>query len=85
MSSLPNWLSYHAASTPNSTALVAVGGRWTFAELNAWAASIGGGLLQQGVRTGDRAAVLMDNGPEYFALIHALMRIACARTVRYDT
>jgi len=75
VSSLPNWLSYHAASTPNSTALVAVGGRWTFAELNAWAASIGGGLLLQGVRTGDRAAVLMDNGPEYFALIHALMRI----------
>ena len=48
----------------SATALVYDGTQYSFTEIGARAAAVAGGLLQRGVRRGDRVAVGLRNSPE---------------------
>jgi len=59
-----------AARLPDHEALVdcSSGRRWSYAELEAWAARVARGLLAQGVKKGDRVGIWSPNCPEWVAL-----------------
>ncbi|MGE4336563.1 MAG: (2,3-dihydroxybenzoyl)adenylate synthase [Pigmentiphaga sp.] len=56
--------------------LAVVGGetRWTYAELDARADAIARGLLERGLKPGDRAVVHLPNIPEFVSVIFGLFR-----------
>ena len=57
---------------PDGEALVCAEGRFTYAELDGIAAQVAAGLARDGVRAGDRIAILCANEPEFmFALLAA--------------
>jgi long-chain acyl-CoA synthetase len=57
------------------TALSIGGKRLTFSELHSRVERIAAALSQRGLRTGDRLAVLLPNGPEYIELVYACSRL----------
>lgn len=69
---MPNWLMKRAKLTPERIAIVHGNESWTFSELDQRARRKAKRLLQQGVREGDRVALLMQNGGHAVAMIHAL-------------
>jgi O-succinylbenzoic acid--CoA ligase len=71
---LPNWLAHRAAVTPDRSALLAAGTRWSFADLNRWACALARGLIAHGAQPGDRVALLLRNSPEFVGLAHAAPR-----------
>jgi O-succinylbenzoic acid--CoA ligase len=71
---MPDWLSRRAALSPDRPALLAGGARWTFAELDRLVATAARRLAALGVAPGDRVAVLLGNGPDLVALVHAVAR-----------
>ena len=72
---LDNWLAQRALTSPDRTALVADGGRTSFAELEAEATWVSRRLAAQGVRRGATVALTMPAGRELVVLIHALMKL----------
>ena len=72
---LPDWVAWRAAATPQRVALEARGRRWTFSELDADVTRTARRLAHVGVRTGDRVATLLQNGPEAVLLAHAVPRL----------
>ncbi len=72
MSATSNWLAMHARFRPTAEALVDVGGmRWTYTQAHERALRWAGRLAQEGVRPGDRVALLAHNTIETFALLFA--------------
>ncbi|HMQ33687.1 MAG TPA: AMP-binding protein, partial [Chloroflexaceae bacterium] len=71
---IPDWLARRAALHPQRPALIAEGGRWSFAELHAWAAAAAARLAGLGVAPGERVAILARNGAPYAAAVHAAPR-----------
>lgn len=67
----------HATATPDRAALIAGDRTETYAELADRAGRLAAGLLARGVREGDRLALMVPNGLEYFELTHAASRIPC--------
>jgi acyl-CoA synthetase (AMP-forming)/AMP-acid ligase II len=57
------------------TALSVSGKRLTFSELHNRVERIAAALSRRGLRTGDRLAVLLPNGPEYIELVYACSRL----------
>jgi acyl-CoA synthetase (AMP-forming)/AMP-acid ligase II len=57
------------------TALSIGGKRLTFSELHSRVERIAAALSQRGLRTGDRLAVILPNGPEYIELVYACSRL----------
>ena len=57
------------------TALSIGGKRLTFSELHNRVERIAAALSRRGLRTGDRLAVLLPNGPEYIQLVYACSRL----------
>lgn len=72
---MPNWLRRRAALAPDSLALLAGTTRWSFAELDQQATLLAQALLAQGIKAGDRVALLARNSPLFVALVHAMPRI----------
>ncbi len=70
---MPNWLDFHAHTTPDRLALLAEGQEWTWADLRQEARAAATGLAAQGVEAGDRVGILLLNGPEFVVVLHALM------------
>ncbi|MDX6559515.1 MAG: hypothetical protein QOF72_2564, partial [Blastocatellia bacterium] len=56
-------------------ALLISGKRLTFSELHNRVETIAAALSRRGLRTGDRLAVLLPNGPEYVELVYACSRL----------
>jgi len=68
----------HAARTPDATALVFEGQRWSYAEFNAWANRIAGSLAAAGVKLGDSVGILMENRAETLACVAAAIKLGAA-------
>src|ERR1700726_3134418 len=60
---------------PERTALVLGGTRVTFRDLHNRVERVAAALSRRGLRTGDRLAVLLPNGPEYIELVYACSRL----------
>ena len=60
---------------PSREAVVAEGGRYTCAEFEAWVSRLSAGLAARGLGKGDRIALLLDNGPEFVAVLFAAWRL----------
>ena len=71
----PDWLAFRAESSPDRSALVAGGGVWTFAELDAAVTRAARQLAALGARAGDRIATLLHNGPAAAMLPHVALRL----------
>jgi O-succinylbenzoic acid--CoA ligase len=71
---LPDWLAHRAATTPERVALIARGGAWSFAELDAAVTVLAVTLRSHGVREGDHVATLLSNGAAPAMLVHAVLR-----------
>ncbi len=69
------WLTRRAALTPQRTALVYEGERWSYAEFNRRANALAHGLRALGVCHGDRVAYLDLNHPDFFLTIFAAAKI----------
>jgi len=74
-SSFPDWVSYRARTTPSRVALMAQERCWTFAELDHDVTRAASGIAGLGVRSGDRVATLLHNGPAAATLVHAVQRL----------
>jgi fatty-acyl-CoA synthase len=70
-------LASNAARRPDHEALVdrPSGRRWTYGELDAWVTEVALGLLDRGVRPGDRVGIWSPNCAEWVALQYATARI----------
>ena len=65
----------HAADTPNAPALTFEGVTWSFEQLHALSSQSANALYAEGVRCGDRVAVLTKNRAEFYELIFACSKI----------
>lgn len=63
-----------AAQTPDAPALVFGGGAWTYAELERRTQTLAHRLRDDGVRPGDRVAILAERGPDLVAALLAVAR-----------
>ncbi len=75
LTTLPDWLARAAENYPAKLALRCDGTDWSFAELDRQATELAHRLAAQGVRAGDRVALLAQNGLPFAALVHALTRL----------
>lgn len=57
------------------TALISERGDFTWAELDRWASGFAGDLSAQGVRAGDRVAILLPNGVEFVVAFLAILKL----------
>jgi len=73
--SLADIIRRHAADTPNAPALTFEGVTWSFAQLHALSSQSANALSAEGVRPGDRVAVLTRNQAEFYELIFACSKI----------
>ena len=72
---IADWLAHRATAMPGRTALVAAGRTWSFAELDADVTRLAHRLASHGVRSGDRVATLLANGPWPAMIVHAMLRL----------
>src|ERR1039458_6947065 len=72
-----DWIAKHALYTPDRLALVDVttGRRWSYCEFNQASCRTAGFLRTNGVRVGDRVAVLSPNCPEMLFTLFACQKI----------
>ncbi len=70
-----DWLRWRALATPKKLAVLYDGRSVCYAELDQLAGERAVGLVQNGVRAGDRVAALAANSVEAVALIHAAARV----------
>ncbi|GAA1766945.1 (2,3-dihydroxybenzoyl)adenylate synthase [Luedemannella helvata] len=64
-----------ARTAGDRPAVVTLRQRVSYAELDAWADELCGGLWRLGLRAGDRVVVQLPNGPDFLALLVALFRL----------
>src|SRR5262245_28490430 len=69
-------IQWWAANTPENTAVVIAGDRFTYLELHDWANWLAAKLLEQGVRAQDRVAVCAGNSIEFCAVMLGTMRVS---------
>jgi fatty-acyl-CoA synthase len=69
------WLTRRAALTPQRTALVFEGERWSYAEFNRRTNALAHGLRALGVCPGDRVAYLDLNHPDFFLSLFAAAKL----------
>jgi len=74
-SSIARVLDAALAERPDAEALVAVGGRLTYQELDRLADIVAAGLHTRGLRPGDRVAVTLPNDLDIVVAFHAVMRL----------
>jgi O-succinylbenzoic acid--CoA ligase len=67
------WLLRAAAANPDRPALLTTGGSLTYAELEARARAVAGGLAARGVGAGDRVALALAPGEEFVAALHGCL------------
>ena len=72
---LPTALDVNAAAHPARPALLGETASLTYAELASLSHRYAHWALRQGLRKGDRVALLMDNGPDYVAIWLGLARV----------
>jgi fatty-acyl-CoA synthase len=72
---LSDLLRRSAKRTPNKSAIVCGGTRWSYAEFDAICDRVAAGLAERGVAKGDRVAVLARNSHGFAALRFALARL----------
>jgi len=72
-----DWSAYHAYVRPNKVAIrdLSTNKELTYLELNNRADKLAGWLQSQGVKKGDRVAILSQNCPEFFELEFACAKI----------
>ncbi|MDQ1001095.1 fatty-acyl-CoA synthase [Neobacillus niacini] len=72
-----DWLENRARLTPNKNAVILEDNnmKWTYRELNNRSSSVAGWLKSQGVKKGDRVALLSPNDISYFDLLFACGKI----------
>lgn len=70
-----DWLSHRAGVMPRVIALVDDQGDHTYAELDKRVDRVAAALWSDGVKPGDRVAMLAWNGPEVVELVHAVARL----------
>ena len=70
------WFNLEVAARrhPNKTAYVFFGAELSFAELHHQAQTLAGWLQAQGVGTGDRVALFLQNCPQYIVAFYAVLR-----------
>ncbi|CAM3627150.1 non-ribosomal peptide synthase/polyketide synthase [Kibdelosporangium persicum] len=66
------------ARTPDATAVIAGGTKWTFTELDAWANRLSHKLIRHGVRRGDYVAVRMPRSAELIVAVLAVLKAGAA-------
>ena len=64
-----------AQAHADRTAVVGEGARWSYAELDERAHRLAAGLVELGVRAGDRVVVQLPNVPEFLPVVFALFRV----------
>jgi len=69
-----SYLRERAAQHPERVAIVAGDTRWTYAELDARADAVARGLLDAGIKPGERVIVHLPNIPEFLAVVFGLFR-----------
>ncbi|MGL6112536.1 MAG: AMP-binding protein, partial [Rubrivivax sp.] len=71
------WAMFAAAvaRTPDAEAVVAGARRLSFAQCDASAAQLAGGLAARGIGRGDRVVMFIDNRPEFITVLLALQRL----------
>src|SRR5688572_21424667 len=67
-------LEQHARLRPEAEALVYRDTRLTYAQVNAWANQIAGGLAASGIRRGDHIALLCPNLPYFPAVYFGILK-----------
>ncbi len=72
---LTEYLRERARISPNDPVLVFYGYEMTFGELDEISDRVGAYLLQQGIRRGDRVAVMMQNCPQFIAAFYGILKI----------
>jgi len=69
-----SYLRERAAEHPEQVAIVAGDTRWTYAELDERADAVARGLLDAGIKPGERVIVHLPNIPEFLAVVFGLFR-----------
>jgi len=69
-----HFLEHAAAADPGKTAVIHDGARYTYGDLDRWAAQFASWLIGQGVKKGDRVLILLFNGIEYVASYYGAMK-----------
>lgn len=72
---MPDWLQRRALTHPDKPALTAPDGAWTFAELYEEVLQAAAYLEWEGVKPGDRVALLSRNSGAFAVIVHALTRL----------
>ncbi|WP_017756198.1 o-succinylbenzoate--CoA ligase [Calidifontibacillus oryziterrae] len=72
---MPNWLEKRAQLSPDRMALIAKNVTWTFSELNEKSLQVARKLMTLGVKSGDHIAILLDNKPDFVAIIHGIEHV----------
>ncbi len=71
---LPDWLHQRALISPERLALITAEESLTFGALDQRVSSVAAWLSALGLKSGDRVAVLMQNGLSFAVLVHAISR-----------
>src|ERR1700694_4993208 len=69
-----SFLELSAARSPEKTALVCSGRRFTYGEMEAGANRLGGSLIAGGVERGDRVAIYLENSAEAVISVFAILK-----------
>lgn len=69
-----SYLEQSALRSPDKTALVTAGGRWSYRELDVRANRLANDLIAAGIERGDRVAVFAQNSMETVAAIFAILK-----------
>lgn len=75
MTGMGEWVSYWSRFGADRPALISEGRIMTWGQLEDGCASIAAGLLEEGLRKGDRLGCLLRNAPEHFEVLLACSRI----------
>lgn len=73
--SIGSIVAHWAATTPNQTAVIFGGQRWTYNEFNTTANRWAGVLRRVGIKKGDTVAVLLENRIELLAAVTAIVKL----------
>ena len=69
------WLQERTKTSPHTLALIYGKVRWSYGELNQQTNGLMAYLMAQGIRPGERVAVLLPSSPLYVCLVHALAQM----------